>query len=174
MKDAKSWTRDAAMATTVLKPVAGFCVKSSSLQSGFYTQFSSRQPSSSASNVLEPHGPIRIPIPKNLKIFLNVAWDPHVPPPPDGSEDMIQVAMLGGGVSELNRDGWYVPVIVSDPREAKDRGQLGRFLCERSKFMMIILAGKPSLVFDAIYNSTLKSRALKDPAFKTFLIGMSP
>ncbi|KAH9837934.1 uncharacterized protein C8Q71DRAFT_755284 [Rhodofomes roseus] len=33
--------------------------------------------------------------------------------------------------------------------------------------------GKPSIVFDCIYHSSLKSRALKDPAFKTFLIELA-
>ena len=37
-----------------------------------------------------------------------------------------------------------------------------------------LLAGRPSAVFDAVFNSTLKSRALKDIAFKTFLEGSSP
>src|ERR1700732_2167128 len=35
------------------------------------------------------------------------------------------------------------------------------------------LAGKRSLVFDAVFNSSLKSRTLKDPEFKTFLIELA-
>lgn len=32
-------------------------------------------------------------------------------------------------------------------------------------------AGKPSLVFDCIYNSGVKARTLRDPEFKVFLVG---
>jgi len=35
------------------------------------------------------------------------------------------------------------------------------------------LAGKPSLVFDAVFNSSLKGRALKDSEFKIFLIELA-
>src|ERR1700722_5108526 len=34
-------------------------------------------------------------------------------------------------------------------------------------------AGKPALTFDAVFNSSLKSRALKDDEFKTYIIGES-
>jgi len=33
------------------------------------------------------------------------------------------------------------------------------------------LAGNPSVVFDCIYNTTVKSRTLRDPEFKIFLVG---
>ncbi|OJA09138.1 hypothetical protein AZE42_02310 [Rhizopogon vesiculosus] len=55
-------------------------------------------------------------IPKGLKVFINIAWDSNVPPPPPASEDAIQKAMLG----ELN-NAWFVPVIVSDLRDDKDK-----------------------------------------------------
>ncbi|KZT68106.1 hypothetical protein DAEQUDRAFT_745894 [Daedalea quercina L-15889] len=54
-----------------------------------------------------------------------------------------------------NAQGWFVPIVVSEPREDIDK------------------AGKPSIVFDSIYHSSLKSRALKDTAFKTFLIELA-
>ncbi|KDQ54478.1 hypothetical protein JAAARDRAFT_160480 [Jaapia argillacea MUCL 33604] len=45
----------------------------------------------------------------------------------------------------------FVPAIVSAPRPEKDK------------------AGNPCLVFDCVFNSSLKSSSLKDPEFKAFL-----
>ncbi|KAJ6596766.1 PIH1 family [Mycena sp. CBHHK59/15] len=107
-----------------LKPTAGFCIKSSSLQ------------------------------PSGRKIFINIAWDPNVPAPPEGNEDAIQRAMLGEDDSDqLNPDAWFVPVVVSDAKQDMDK------------------AGNPSLVFDCIYHSSIRSRSARDPAFKTFIQG---
>ena len=61
-------------------------------------------------------------VPKGLKVFVNIAWDANVPPPPEGSEEVIQKAMLGEDLDDLNPEGWYVPVIVSDGRQDKDKG----------------------------------------------------
>ncbi|RDB23507.1 PIH1 domain-containing protein 1 [Hypsizygus marmoreus] len=135
-----------------LKPIAGFCVKTSSLQPAVYTR--KPAPSPKGQNVLEPSsGPIVIPV--GFKVFVNIAWDANVPPPPPGSEEVIQRAMKGEDVDENNPDGWYIPVIVSDGREDKDK------------------AGKPSLVFDCIYNKSVKSRTLTDPEFKLFIIELA-
>jgi hypothetical protein len=101
-----------------LKPTPGFCVKTSTLQPAIYSPFNRPHP---PPNSLDPRiAPI--PIPKGLKIFINIAWDPNVPPPPEGSEDVIQRAMVGDDVDELNPDGWYVPVVVSEGRQDKDKG----------------------------------------------------
>jgi hypothetical protein len=109
-----------------LKPVPGFCIKSSTLQPGFYT------PTSTAvrprPDVLEPQSS-PIPVPIGLKVFINIAWDVHVPPPPAGSEEAIQLAMKGEDIDELNPDGWYVPVIVSEGRQDKDKGTLFPSYC---------------------------------------------
>ncbi|KAA1474071.1 hypothetical protein DENSPDRAFT_840605 [Dentipellis sp. KUC8613] len=126
-----------------LAPSAGFCIKTASLDAGTYNAGSATAAGRA------------IAVPRGLKIFVNVAWDKNVPPPPDGSEDAIQRAMDGQDPDNLNPEGWFVPVIVSPGREDKDK------------------AGKPSLVFDCVYNSTLKSRTLKDAAFKTFLIELA-
>ncbi|KAK0497700.1 pre-RNA processing PIH1/Nop17-domain-containing protein [Armillaria luteobubalina] len=83
------------------------------------------------------------------KVFINIAWDPNVPAPPPASDDVIQRAMQG------DDDGWYVPVVVSEPRADTDK------------------AGKPSMVIDCIYNKSLKSRVLRDPEWKTFLIELA-
>ncbi|KAI0063296.1 hypothetical protein BV25DRAFT_1802318 [Artomyces pyxidatus] len=132
-----------------VSPSPGFCVKSTSLQSGIYTA-SAPDPNDAEKRILK-----KIPVPQGLKIFVNVAWSRDVPPPPEGSEEAIQRAMEGQDIDELNPDGWFVPVIVSDGRQDADK------------------AGKPSLVFDSIFHSSLKSRALKNPEFKTFLIELA-
>ncbi|KAH9948453.1 pre-RNA processing PIH1/Nop17-domain-containing protein [Amylocystis lapponica] len=97
-----------------------------------------------------------ITIPVGLKVFVNVAWDTNVPPPPHGSEDAIQHAMHAhDALADANPEDWFVPVLVSEPREDRDK------------------AGKPSAVFDCVYNASLKSRTLRDPEFKTFLIELA-
>ncbi|KAK0463181.1 pre-RNA processing PIH1/Nop17-domain-containing protein [Desarmillaria tabescens] len=85
-----------------------------------------------------------------MKVFINIAWDANVPSPPPASDEVIQRAMQGE-----DDDGWYVPVVVSEPRGDVDK------------------VGKPSLVIDCVYNKSLKSRVLRDPAWKTFLIELA-
>ena len=47
-----------------------------------------------------------------------------VPPPPEGSEEVIQRAMRGEEeIHENNEEAWFVPVIVSDPRSDVDKGE---------------------------------------------------
>ncbi|KAF8901052.1 pre-RNA processing PIH1/Nop17-domain-containing protein [Gymnopilus junonius] len=133
-----------------LSPKPGFCIKSNALAPALLPP----PPSAPKNpNLLEPTGPITVS--KSQKVFVNIAWDSNVPPPPDGSEDAIQRAMQGEEIDEGNPAGWYVPVIVSNARQDKDK------------------AGNPSLVFDCIFNSSLKSRTLRDPEFKIFLIELS-
>ncbi|KIM41697.1 hypothetical protein M413DRAFT_27292 [Hebeloma cylindrosporum] len=135
-----------------LSPKAGFCIKSSTLSPAVLPP--PPPPTKPNANLLEPaSGPI--PIAKGLKVFVNIAWDANVPPPPEGSEEAIQRAMQGEDVDEGNPSGWYVPVIVSSGRQDTDK------------------AGNPSLVFDCIYNTTVKSRTLRDPEFKIFLVELA-
>ena len=62
-----------------------------------------------------------------MKVFVNVAWDANVPPPPEGSEEAIQRAMRGEEeLDESTEQGWFVPVVVSEPRIDKDKGELNR------------------------------------------------
>ncbi|KAG6908474.1 hypothetical protein DXG01_004477 [Tephrocybe rancida] len=131
-----------------LKPVAGFCVKSNTTQPAIFTP-----PPNSNGAILEPTAPVPIPI--GYKVFANIAWDSNVPPPPPGSEEAIHRAMQGQDVDDSNPEGWYVPVIVSNGRQDKDK------------------AGKPSLVFDCIYNTSVKSRTLTDPEFKLFVVELA-
>ncbi|KXN83983.1 PIH1 domain-containing protein 1 [Leucoagaricus sp. SymC.cos] len=86
--------------------------------------------------------------PATLKVFINICYDKNVPPPPPADEEIIKRAMTA---QDDNEDLYHVPVVVSHPREDKDK------------------AGNPSLVIDCVYNTTLKSRTLKDPEFKMFL-----
>ncbi|KIM77387.1 hypothetical protein PILCRDRAFT_12029 [Piloderma croceum F 1598] len=137
-----------------LKPSPGFVVKSTTLNDAQYRSHSQAL-STPSSTLLEPSSDIGILVPKGLKVFVNIAWDANVPPPPEGSEDVIQKAMLGEDLDDLNPEGWYVPAIVSGGRQDKDK------------------AGKLSLVFDAVFNSSLKTRTLTDPEFKTFLIELA-
>ena len=102
-----------------LAPKAGFCVKSSCLTAAVLPP--PPTPSPSNSNLLEPT-PGPIPVPKGLKVFVNIAWDPHVPPPPEGNEDAIKRAIQGEDVDKNDPSVWYVPVIVSNGRQDTDKG----------------------------------------------------
>ncbi|KAK2466606.1 hypothetical protein APHAL10511_000864 [Amanita phalloides] len=119
-----------------LSPSPGFCIKSSTLQDGV---------------VHIRNEPLRVP--KGLKIFVNIAWDQNVPPPPEASKEDIQRAMQGQDIDE--RVEWFVPVVVSEGRNATDK------------------AGKPALVFDCVYNMSLKTWSLADPDFKIYLIELA-
>ncbi|KAF9526056.1 pre-RNA processing PIH1/Nop17-domain-containing protein [Crepidotus variabilis] len=144
-----------------LSPRPGFCVKSTTLGPGVIpppppSAASATKPKATHPNFLEPTAAANAPIPvqKGTKVFVNIAWDANVPPPPEGNEDAIQRAMQGED-DQLNPDAWYVPVIVSNARQDKDK------------------AGSPSIVFDCIYNSSVKARTIRDPDFKIFLIELA-
>ncbi|EMD35118.1 hypothetical protein CERSUDRAFT_97034 [Gelatoporia subvermispora B] len=135
-----------------LAPTPGFCVKTTALQDAVCTVSSPAPSPNTLDGPSARSGPISVP--KGLKIFLNIAWDANVPPPPPGSDEAIQRAMLGDDDLDPRTD-YFVPVVVSEPRQVTDK------------------AGKPSIVLDAIYNASLKPRASKEPAFKTFLIELA-
>ncbi|KAI0351584.1 hypothetical protein OH77DRAFT_1592679 [Trametes cingulata] len=137
-----------------LSPSPGFCIKSTTLNSSSVTVPPSSQPA--PSNAASSSAPTSLTIPANLKVFVNIAWDKHVPAPPERSEAAIERAIAGEiAVDPSDPEDWYVPVIVSEPRQDKDK------------------AGKPSVVFDCIFSSSLKSRSLRSPEFKTFLIELA-
>ncbi|KZP06881.1 hypothetical protein FIBSPDRAFT_1053288 [Athelia psychrophila] len=99
-------------------------------------------------------------LPAGLKVFINIAWDAHVPPPPAGSEDIIQRAMLGMDEDEYDaaqpeEGGYYVPVVVSPPREDTDK------------------KGARALVLDAVLHTSVKGRATRDEAFKAFVVELA-
>ena len=112
-----------------LAPKPGFCIKSTTLAPAVLPPPPPSGPKNA--NLLEPTAPI--PVPKGQKVFVNLAWDANVPPPPEGSEDAIQRAMQGEEVDEGNPAGWYVPVIVSNARQDKDKGYLtSSLLCNEN------------------------------------------
>ncbi|KAJ7145925.1 pre-RNA processing PIH1/Nop17-domain-containing protein [Mycena epipterygia] len=131
-----------------LKPIPAFCIKSSTLEPCLVKV---APPVPSGPNSLEPRS-TSIAIPKGQKVFINIAWAAEVPAPPEGNEEAIQRAMLGeDDTDHLNPDAWFVPVVVSDPKQDTDK------------------AGKSSLVFDCIYHTSIRSRTVRDPVFKTFI-----
>ncbi|KAH7911790.1 hypothetical protein BJ138DRAFT_1112913 [Hygrophoropsis aurantiaca] len=164
-----------------LNPVPGFCVKSKALQQTVVRRTATdvSRVHSDVQGVHKSPAPSPIPIPKGLKIFINIAWDANVPPPPPGSDDAIQKAMLGDDSNELSVDEpWFVPVVVSDGRQDTDKDQY-HIYCYRGAHNGAISshayrpAGQPSIVFDCIFNSSVKSRTLKDPEFKAFVIELA-
>lgn len=100
-----------------LSPSPGFCIKSSTLQPAICRV--TGETSKLAENTLS--------IPRGQKVFINFAWDAHVPPPPDTSEEEMQRAIAGE--QDVDEDalsagaGWFVPVIVSEPRSDVDKGK---------------------------------------------------
>lgn len=111
-----------------LQPTPGFVIKSVASEPGFYVSSPEESPpqaGASVSNVLEPKAqPRRVVIPKGQKVFLNIAWDLVVPPPPPADEATIQRAMAGADLddTDVGTSTYYVPVVVSEPREDKDKG----------------------------------------------------
>lgn len=87
---------------------------------GIYTPTSLPAPSSSiptSASLLEPtHALQSTPVVQGFKIFVNIAFDAGVPPPPKSSENDIRKAMAG------DEGAYFVPVAVSDGREATDKG----------------------------------------------------
>ncbi|KAJ3566724.1 hypothetical protein NP233_g6825 [Leucocoprinus birnbaumii] len=130
-----------------LIPTPGFCIKSTVVNPATLQPPTKQD----AENLLEPVGPLVVPA--GRKVFINICYDKNVPPPPSADEQTIKRAMTLEGQDKEST--YYVPVVVSHPREEKDK------------------AGNPSLVFDCVYNSTVKSRALRDSDFKIFLVELA-
>ncbi|KAL6308910.1 pre-RNA processing PIH1/Nop17-domain-containing protein [Sparassis latifolia] len=140
---------------TTLTPSPGFCIKTLALEPALVRL----APPPSAPGTLDVPAPHTLRVPKGIKIFVNVAYAAGVPPPPPGSADAIRRAVAGDDFPDSRRaegaDGaWFVPVVVSEPREERDK------------------AGRPAVVFDCVYNDGLRARAT-DAAFKTFLIELA-
>ncbi|KAG8858960.1 hypothetical protein FRB96_004780 [Tulasnella sp. 330] len=144
-----------------LTPRAGFVIKTTSVQDGAYKTLLGPPSPPTASSSIEPSSlsTTVVKVTKGYKIFLNLCYDHAVPPPPERTEDQIRKAMLGADLESLNgpggQDPYFVPVIVSDGRPVTDK------------------AGKPSLVFDCVFNAGLKGRATKDTDYRTFLIELA-
>ncbi|KAG8215273.1 pre-RNA processing PIH1/Nop17-domain-containing protein [Butyriboletus roseoflavus] len=122
-----------------LNPVPGFCVKSRATND----------------TLVHLTQPLDVHVKKGLKIFVNIAWDSNVPPPPPGNDDAIHRAMRGLGIDDSNPGAWFVPIVLSDARQDSDK------------------AGQPAIVFDCVLNPSIKSRSLRNPDFKSFIIELA-
>lgn len=123
-----------------LSPTPGYCIKSTALQDGAcrVTQDTASGAdngvANASTNSIILGGPQSAPplgtlkVPRGIKIFVNICWDVNVPPPPEGNEEMIQRAMRGEEELDdetlLQGGGWFVPVVVSQPRQDLDKGML--------------------------------------------------
>lgn len=70
------------------------------------------------------------------------------------------------------RGDWFVPVLISDLRQTADKG-LGAIVHPPCYCLFLVLftsAGKPSVVIDAVFHSSLKKRCGINSEFKMFLI----
>ncbi|KAF5353342.1 hypothetical protein D9756_008088 [Leucocoprinus leucothites] len=96
-----------------LMPTPGFCIKSTVVNPATL-----RPPTRpDGDNLLEPVGPLVVPA--GQKVFINLCYDKNVPPPPPADEQTIKRAM---SVQEYDEeDIYYVPVVVSQPRQDKDK-----------------------------------------------------
>jgi len=103
-----------------------------------------------ALNVTSTQNPV--PIPQGLKVFVNIAWSKDVPPPLDGVEKALEYAAHNRRMDGKSQRESPISVFTFDGRLDTDK------------------AGKPALVFDCIYNSSLKHHASKDAEFKNFLM----
>jgi hypothetical protein len=108
--------------TATLKPIPGFCVKSKTLQAGSYKTPASSVPTSGNFILGESTNPSVVPIPLGLKVFINIAWDANVPPPPEGVDIAISNA-FGEVVDGHDADHLYIPVVISHGRPDTDKGQ---------------------------------------------------
>lgn len=104
-----------------LAPSPGFCIKTAALKPALCNL---TPPPPSPGKLDVPTAALAtLAVPQGLKIFVNIAWDRNVPPPPHGSDEVIQKAMLGDDDADADNDGgWFVPVVVSEPREDRDKG----------------------------------------------------
>ncbi|XP_006455782.1 hypothetical protein AGABI2DRAFT_210349 [Agaricus bisporus var. bisporus H97] len=93
--------------------------------------------------------------PGSQKVFVNICYDKNVPPPPPADEATIKRAMNIHQDDDDDDGNYYVPVVVSQPRQDRDK------------------AGNLALVIDCVYNSTLRSRTLREPDFKIFLVELA-
>lgn len=152
------------MAYVDLTPTPGFCVKSS---------------------VLNPEPS---PVPAGRKVFINICYDRNVPPPPPADDQTITQALSAH--QRGTEDSYYVPVVVSQPREDKDKGWfcsprtrlassvgtgfssfISLIFADQHLAWLFLTAGNPALVFDCIYNQTVKARVLSNSEYKLFIVG---
>ena len=160
--------------TVNISPSPGFCVKSKVLHP---------VATSTHERTNKP-----LPISEGLKVFVNIAWSKDLPPPLDGIEKASGFAAHNARISKSVTDS-PIPVFASNGRLDTDKGtsvtRAYNMQTLRAPELIIHfrinvadwrydLAGKPALVFDCVFHSSLKTHALKDLEFKSFLVGACP
>ncbi|KAG1758134.1 hypothetical protein EDD22DRAFT_850271 [Suillus occidentalis] len=161
-----------------LNPVPGFCVKSIALQPAVVHRTATSHPLSTPSDTT---GASSITIPKGLKVFVNIAWDTNVPPPPPASEDAIQKAMLGRDYDESNPDGLFIPVIIKvgavlfpvSEHFAQAHFRSSRPIIIHGIIVYTLQPAKRLSSLTAVFNPSIKSRTLKEADFKAFIIELA-
>lgn len=87
-----------------------------------------------------------------------------MPQPPIATERVMKEATEARG-------DWFVPVLISDLRQTADKGSGAIVHPSCWVFLaLFISAGKPSVVVDAVFHSSLKERCEINSEFKMFLI----
>ncbi|KAH9964955.1 hypothetical protein BC827DRAFT_1322316 [Russula dissimulans] len=165
-----------------VSPSPGFCIKSNLLQPGILHVISSYEPTRAS-----------VPVPQGRKVFVNIAWSKDVPPPLDGVEKVIEFATRSRQTDLKNETDAPISVFVSSGRLDTDKGTSMTRIFNNPEHSVPVLhlsllliicqrsladshhhpAGKPALVFDCIYHSSLKFHASKDPEFRSFLVELA-
>ena len=101
-----------------VSPSPGFCIKSRLLQPGILN------PTSNLSTVTTTHQSVQnqVPVPQGIKVFVNIAWSKDVPPPLDGVEKAVELAMHSRQMDLKSGQGAPISVFVSDGRLNSDKG----------------------------------------------------
>jgi hypothetical protein len=166
--------------TIGVSPSPGFCIKSNLLQPGILNVTSADQPTRTP-----------VPTPQGLKVFVNIAWSKDVPPPLDGVEKVLESVAHDHRMDPRSESADSITVFASDGRLDVDKGTATNrsclmnvpfaqairvlyFRCTQKNQLTDLyhhLVGKPALIFDCIYNSSLKHHASKDAEFRNCLIG---
>ncbi|KZO97632.1 hypothetical protein CALVIDRAFT_536216 [Calocera viscosa TUFC12733] len=120
---ATSFSSSARTARITITPTPGWVCKTLTTQAGKYA------PALPGATVVD--------LAAHHKVFINICFDDHIPPPVDVPESAKRKAML-------QQSGWDLPCVVSDGRADIDK------------------AGKPAMVFDVIYHPWLSADADED------------
>jgi hypothetical protein len=103
-----------------VSPSPGFCIKSRLLQPGIFDATSN--PSTVATTHQSVQNQVPVPVPQGIKVFVNIAWSKEVPPPLDGVEKAVELAMHSNQMDLKSGQGTPIPVFVSDGRLNSDKG----------------------------------------------------
>lgn len=82
--------------------------------------------------------------PGSQKVFVNICYDKNVPPPPPADEATIKRAMNIHQDDDDDDGNYYVPVVVSQPRQDRDKGRY-IFLLLLALFWVAKITTSPTL-----------------------------